>query len=212
MAAPETSAPLCCGSLPTYPLFLNPLQKSDVACPSTGEALVAPPPPRRRNGVEETESRTPTAGLDVNAMPLFGKSSKNPVEVVKSLREAVNALEKVDKKAEKAGSGGRMVTEGRDWRRRKKLEAVGAQLIQAQNGFKCVLLYLPNVLNHPVPFTPPVESGQRQCYCGGGRRRRRKRQQSRANTLVSAPTSSDIPDHPRSDGPSALGQAGNCAV
>lgn len=34
-------------------------------------------------------------------MPLFGKSSKNPVEVVKSLREAVNALEKVDKKAEK---------------------------------------------------------------------------------------------------------------
>lgn len=34
-------------------------------------------------------------------MPLFGKSSKNPVEVVKSLKEAVNALEKVDKKAEK---------------------------------------------------------------------------------------------------------------
>ncbi|XP_028966699.1 protein Mo25 [Galendromus occidentalis] len=34
-------------------------------------------------------------------MPLFGKSSKNPVEVVKSLKESVNALEKVDKKAEK---------------------------------------------------------------------------------------------------------------
>lgn len=37
----------------------------------------------------------------MSEMPLFGKSIKNPVEVVKSLREAVNALEKVDKKAEK---------------------------------------------------------------------------------------------------------------
>lgn len=37
-------------------------------------------------------------------MPLFGKSSKNPVEVVKSLKESVNALEKVDKKAEKVSS------------------------------------------------------------------------------------------------------------
>lgn len=35
-------------------------------------------------------------------MPLFGKSAKSPAEVVKSLREAVNALERGDKKAEKA--------------------------------------------------------------------------------------------------------------
>ena len=35
-------------------------------------------------------------------MPLFGKSAKSPAEVVKSLKEAVNALERGDKKAEKA--------------------------------------------------------------------------------------------------------------
>jgi hypothetical protein len=34
-------------------------------------------------------------------MPLFGKSQKSPAEVVKALKEAVNALEKGDKKAEK---------------------------------------------------------------------------------------------------------------
>ncbi len=35
-------------------------------------------------------------------MPLFGKSQKNPSEVVKALKEAVTALERGDKKAEKA--------------------------------------------------------------------------------------------------------------
>lgn len=35
-------------------------------------------------------------------MPLFGKSQKNPAEVVKALKEAVTALERGDKKAEKA--------------------------------------------------------------------------------------------------------------
>ncbi|XP_001949162.2 protein Mo25 [Acyrthosiphon pisum] len=35
-------------------------------------------------------------------MPLFGKSQKNPVEVVKQIKEAVVALEKGDKKLEKA--------------------------------------------------------------------------------------------------------------
>ncbi|XP_040163912.1 protein Mo25-like [Anopheles arabiensis] len=35
-------------------------------------------------------------------MPLFGKSQKSPQELVKSLKEAVNALERGDKKAEKA--------------------------------------------------------------------------------------------------------------
>ncbi|KAJ4439222.1 mo25 protein [Periplaneta americana] len=35
-------------------------------------------------------------------MPLFGKSQKSPAEVVKALKEAVNALERGDKKAEKA--------------------------------------------------------------------------------------------------------------
>uniref|UniRef100_A0A1B6KF07 Protein Mo25 n=2 Tax=Graphocephala atropunctata TaxID=36148 RepID=A0A1B6KF07_9HEMI len=35
-------------------------------------------------------------------MPLFGKSTKSPAEVVKALKEAVNALERGDKKAEKA--------------------------------------------------------------------------------------------------------------
>lgn len=35
-------------------------------------------------------------------MPLFGKSQKGPAEVVKALKDAVNALEKGDKKAEKA--------------------------------------------------------------------------------------------------------------
>jgi len=35
-------------------------------------------------------------------MPLFGKSHKSPAEVVKALKEAVNALERGDKKAEKA--------------------------------------------------------------------------------------------------------------
>lgn len=34
-------------------------------------------------------------------MPLFGKSQKNPVEVVKQLKDAVVALEKGDKKLEK---------------------------------------------------------------------------------------------------------------
>lgn len=35
-------------------------------------------------------------------MPLFGKSQKSPSEIVKQLKEAVNCLEKGDKKAEKA--------------------------------------------------------------------------------------------------------------
>jgi hypothetical protein len=35
-------------------------------------------------------------------MPLFGKSQKSPAEVVKALKEAVNALERGDRKAEKA--------------------------------------------------------------------------------------------------------------
>ncbi|CAH1104817.1 unnamed protein product [Psylliodes chrysocephalus] len=35
-------------------------------------------------------------------MPLFGKSQKGPADVVKALKEAVNSLEKGDKKAEKA--------------------------------------------------------------------------------------------------------------
>lgn len=35
-------------------------------------------------------------------MPLFGKSQKSPADVVKALKEAVNSLEKGDKKAEKA--------------------------------------------------------------------------------------------------------------
>lgn len=35
-------------------------------------------------------------------MPLFGKSQKSPAELVKALKEAVNALERGDKKAEKA--------------------------------------------------------------------------------------------------------------
>jgi hypothetical protein len=36
-------------------------------------------------------------------MPLFGKSTKNPSELVKALKEAVNSLERGDgKKAEKA--------------------------------------------------------------------------------------------------------------
>lgn len=35
-------------------------------------------------------------------MPLFGKSTKSPAEVVKALKEAVTALEKGDKKADKA--------------------------------------------------------------------------------------------------------------
>jgi len=34
-------------------------------------------------------------------MPLFGKSAKSPAEVVKALKEAVNSLEKGDKKLEK---------------------------------------------------------------------------------------------------------------
>lgn len=35
------------------------------------------------------------------AMPLFGKHNKNPAEVVKTLKDALNALDKVDRKAEK---------------------------------------------------------------------------------------------------------------
>ncbi|EDW34778.1 GL12722 [Drosophila persimilis] len=35
-------------------------------------------------------------------MPLFGKSQKSPVELVKSLKEAINALESGDRKVEKA--------------------------------------------------------------------------------------------------------------
>lgn len=38
-------------------------------------------------------------------MPLFGKSQKNPVEVVKQIKEAVVALEKGDKKLEKVSYG-----------------------------------------------------------------------------------------------------------
>ena len=34
-------------------------------------------------------------------MPLFGKSTKSPSEVVKSLREALHALDRGDKKVEK---------------------------------------------------------------------------------------------------------------
>lgn len=34
-------------------------------------------------------------------MPLFGKSQKSPAEVVKALKEAVNALERGEKKVEK---------------------------------------------------------------------------------------------------------------
>lgn len=34
-------------------------------------------------------------------MPLFGKSQKNPVEIVRLIKEAVIALEKGDKKLEK---------------------------------------------------------------------------------------------------------------
>lgn len=37
-------------------------------------------------------------------MPLFGKSQKSPAEVVKALKEAVNALERGDKKVEKVGA------------------------------------------------------------------------------------------------------------
>lgn len=37
----------------------------------------------------------------VRNMPLFGKSQKSPAEVVKALKEAVNALERGDKKVEK---------------------------------------------------------------------------------------------------------------
>lgn len=40
--------------------------------------------------------------LVADKMPLFGKSQKNPADIVKSLKEAVNTLEKGDKKAEKA--------------------------------------------------------------------------------------------------------------
>lgn len=35
-------------------------------------------------------------------MPLFGRSQKSPAEIVRQLKEAVNCLEKGDKKAEKA--------------------------------------------------------------------------------------------------------------
>lgn len=35
-------------------------------------------------------------------MPLFGKSQKSPAELVKALKEAISALERGDKKAEKA--------------------------------------------------------------------------------------------------------------
>lgn len=35
-------------------------------------------------------------------MPFFGKSQKSPAELVKALKEAVNSLERGDKKAEKA--------------------------------------------------------------------------------------------------------------
>lgn len=37
-----------------------------------------------------------------STMPLFGKSQKSPAELVKALKEAVNSLERGDKKAEKA--------------------------------------------------------------------------------------------------------------
>lgn len=35
-------------------------------------------------------------------MPLFGKSQKSPADLVRSLKDAVTALERGDKKAEKA--------------------------------------------------------------------------------------------------------------
>jgi len=35
-------------------------------------------------------------------MPLFGKSTKSPAEVVKALKEALTSLEKGDKKSDKA--------------------------------------------------------------------------------------------------------------
>lgn len=35
-------------------------------------------------------------------MPLFGKSQKSPSELVRALKDAVTALERGDKKAEKA--------------------------------------------------------------------------------------------------------------
>jgi calcium binding protein 39 len=39
---------------------------------------------------------------NISKMPLFGKSQKSPTDIVKALKEAVNSLEKGDKKAEKA--------------------------------------------------------------------------------------------------------------
>lgn len=39
--------------------------------------------------------------LNRNEMPLFGKSSRSPAEIVKSLKEAVVALERGDKRSEK---------------------------------------------------------------------------------------------------------------
>ena len=35
-------------------------------------------------------------------MPLFGKSQKNPIEIVRQLKDGVISLERGDKKAEKA--------------------------------------------------------------------------------------------------------------
>lgn len=40
--------------------------------------------------------------ISESTMPLFGKSTKSPAELVKALKEAVNSLERGDKKAEKA--------------------------------------------------------------------------------------------------------------
>lgn len=46
-------------------------------------------------------SHVPQGLYIVRNMPLFGKSQKSPAEVVKALKEAVNALERGDKKVEK---------------------------------------------------------------------------------------------------------------
>lgn len=47
-------------------------------------------------------------------MPLFGKSQKSPAEVVKALKEAVNALERGDKKVEKVSKRKREEKEKND--------------------------------------------------------------------------------------------------
>lgn len=51
----------------------------------------------RQNWVSPTQ-----LSLTSDTMPLFGKSQKSPAELVRSLKDAVTALERGDKKAEKA--------------------------------------------------------------------------------------------------------------